>query len=24
LDLRAVEEGMGDVLHGVCGVTGWG
>ena len=24
LDLRAVEEGVGDVLHGVCGVTGWG
>ena len=24
LNLRAVEEGVGDVLHGVCGVAGWG
>ena len=24
LYLRAVEEGVGDVLHGVCGVAGWG
>ena len=24
LNLRAVEEGVGDVLHEVCGVAGWG
>ena len=24
LDLGAVEEGVGDVLHGVCCVAGWG
>ena len=24
LDLGAIEEGVGDVLHGVCGVAGWG